>query len=303
MKHILSLSIAILILVNTAFANEDVFDRVKHHYADNDGVKIHYVSMGEGPVLIMLHGFPDFWYTWRYQMAGLSKNYKVVAVDLRGYNQSDQPKGVENYKMSILMKDVIAVIDDLKLQKATIIANDWGGAIAWQVATFYPNRVDKFIACNIPHPAGMSNYLKENPNTGQYAQDFKDEDAAGKLTAEGLAALHNNLSDLDRQRYINAFKNSSFEGMLNYYKANYPAPPNKNKTQNPTPPPTIRKVKSPVLLIHGMKDTALPVGMLNNSWDYVDNEVTIYTIPEAGHFVQQAAHQKVSKMIRMWLEQ
>jgi pimeloyl-ACP methyl ester carboxylesterase len=301
MKHLLSAMIALLILVNLTFANEDIFDKVKHHYANNDGVKIHYVSMGEGPVLIMLHGFPDFWYTWRYQMAELSKDYKVVAVDLRGYNKSDKPKGVAEYAMPLLMKDVVAVIDDLKLKKATIIANDWGGAIAWQVATFYPNRVDKLIACNIPHPAGISNYLRDNPGTGQYAQDFKGEDAASKLTAEGLAGLHKGLSDVDRRRYVTAFKNSSFEGMLNYYKANYPSPPKKGAAQ-PKPAPPVRKVKSPVLLIHGMKDTALPTGMLNNNWDYVDNELTIYTIPNAGHFVQQEAHQKVNRMIRMWLE-
>ena len=223
MKHILAIIIAFVLLANTAFAQEDVFKQVEHHYAENEGVKIHYVSMGEGPVLIMLHGFPDFWYTWRYQMAELSKDYKVVAVDLRGYNKSDKPKGVANYAMPILMKDVVAVIDDLKLEKATIIANDWGGAIAWQVATFYPSRVEKFIALNIPHPAGMTSYLNDNPQTGQYAQDFKKDDAAKGMTAEGLANSHSNLNSIDRERYVEAFRNSSFEGMLNYYKANYPS--------------------------------------------------------------------------------
>ena len=116
--------------------------------------------MGEGPVLIMLHGFPDFWYTWRYQMAELSKDYKVVAVDLRGYNKSDAPKGVENYVMPILMKDVVAVIDDLKLTKATIIANDWGGAIAWQTATYYPNRVEKTHRLKHSAPARNFQLLK-----------------------------------------------------------------------------------------------------------------------------------------------
>ena len=298
MKYLLSITISFVILVSTVFSQEDVFDKVKHHYADNDGVKIHYVSMGKGPVLIMLHGFPDFWYTWRYQMAELSKDYKVVAVDLRGYNKSDAPKGVEKYAMPTLMKDVVAVIDDLKLKKATIIANDWGGAIAWQTATFYPNRVEKLIALNIPHPQGISNYLKDNPSTGQYAQNFKKEGAAKSLSVMGLTSLHKGLSELDKKRYINAFKKSSFEGMLNYYKASYPSPPSKNQS-----PPQVRKVKSPVLIIHGLKDTALPAGMINNNWDYVDNELTIYTIPNAGHFVQQEAHQKVNKMIKMWLSQ
>ncbi|MDH3492110.1 MAG: alpha/beta hydrolase [Acidobacteriota bacterium] len=276
----------------------DVFEQVEHHFADNEGVKIHYVTMGEGPTLIMLHGFPDFWYTWRYQMADLSKDFKVVAVDLRGYNKSDAPKGVQNYAMPLLMKDVIAVIDDLKVEKATLIANDWGGAIAWQVATYYPNRIEGLIACNIPHPAGISSYLAANPQTGQYAQDFKKEGAEKMLTPEGLANFHPNLSDLERERYIEAFKRSSFEGMLNYYRANYPAAPADSST--PAIPAPVRKVKTPVLIIHGMRDQALPAGMLNNSWDYVDTDLTILTFADAGHFVQQEAHEKVSKAIRTW---
>lgn len=300
MKRVLTI-ITMLFLLYTAANADDIFDTVQHKYANNEGVKIHYVTKGEGPVLIMLHGFPDFWYTWRYQIADLSKDYKVVAVDLRGYNKSDKPEGVGNYSMSILMKDLIAVIDDLKLEKATIIANDWGGAIAWQLATFYPDRVDKLIVCNIPHPAGIGRYLADNPQTGQYAQDFKKEGAEKTLSAEGLADIHSGLSDLERKRYVEAFKNSSFAGMLNYYKANYPSA-SSNPTVSPRPnPPQIRKVKSPVLMIHGMKDNALPPGMLNNSWDYVDNELTIKTIPGAGHFVQQEAHERVTTMIRNWL--
>lgn len=300
--------IALFLFFGTAAAETDVFERVEHHFADNGGVRIHYVSLGEGPVLIMLHGFPDFWYTWRYQMAELSKDYRVVAVDLRGYNQSDKPAGVENYRMPVLMSDVIAVIDDLKLEKATLIANDWGGAIAWQVATFYPHRVERLIACNIPHPAGIRAYLDKNPETGNYAENFKKEGAARALTAEGLADLHgNNLDKLERARYVEAFRNSSFAAMLNYYKANYPRPASKkNKTAgvsvSPSPSTTaIRKVKCPVLIIHGMKDTALPAGMLNNTWSWIDNDLTIQTIPGAGHFVQQEAPDKVSRMIRSWL--
>ena len=222
------LAILIVLLSGTVFGG-DIYDRVSHHYASNDGVKIHYVSVGEGPVLILLHGFPDFWYSWRYQMEHFAKNNKVVAVDLRGYNLSDKPSGVGSYAMSVLMKDIIAVIDDLKLKKATIIANDWGGAIAWQLATFYPNRVERLVACNIPHPAAISAYLAKNPTTGQYAQDFKKPGAENSLSAESLAGLHTVLNQRERARYVEAFKRSSFTDMLNYYRANYPSPPKKRR--------------------------------------------------------------------------
>ena len=298
-----SLFLSILIAVALpVIAVGDVFDEVKHHYADNEGVKIHYVTKGKGPVLVMLHGFPDFWYTWRHQIKGLSSDYKVVAVDLRGYNKSDKPKGVSSYAMPLLMKDVVAVLDHLEVEKATLIANDWGGAIAWQVATFYPNRVKRLIACNIPHPAGIAAFLQNNPTTGQYAQDFKKEGAEKMFTPETLAGLHPKLNQTERARYVNAFKNSSFEGMFNYYRANYPAPPKKGSgTSAPASTPAVRKVKAPVLVIHGMKDTALPTGMLNNTWDFVDNELTIHTIPNAGHFVQQEAPAKVNSLIKSWL--
>src|SRR5438128_8197598 len=88
---------------------DDVFDRVSHGFADSAGVKIHYASLGRGPLVVMIHGFPDFWYTWRHQMAALSTDFQVVAVDLRGYNLSDKPAGVENYDMSLLEADIAAV--------------------------------------------------------------------------------------------------------------------------------------------------------------------------------------------------
>ena len=98
-------------LVTAQSGQPDVFDRVKHGYATSDnGVKIHYASLGEGPLVVMIHGFPDFWYTWRHQMAALSSRYQVVAIDQRGYNLSDKPKGVENYDLKLLVGDVAAVI-------------------------------------------------------------------------------------------------------------------------------------------------------------------------------------------------
>ena len=100
---------------------DDLHDRVTHHYADSGGVKIHYVSLGKGPLVVMIHGFPDYWYTWRHQMETLSKRFTVVAMDMRGYNRSDKPKGVESYDMKLLVGDVAAVIGDVGETRATIV--------------------------------------------------------------------------------------------------------------------------------------------------------------------------------------
>ena len=114
MKHFISVFciLTALALFNvTALADSDLEKRVEHGYADSNGVKIHYASLGKGPLIVMIHGFPDFWYTWRDQMAALSDNFQCVAIDQRGYNLSDKPKGVENYDVRLLVGDVAAVLN------------------------------------------------------------------------------------------------------------------------------------------------------------------------------------------------
>src|SRR5580765_1106673 len=114
----------VLMAAGAARAAEDPFT---HGYADSNGVKIHYATMGSGPLMVMIHGFPDYWYTWRKQMEGLSDKYQCVAIDQRGYNLSDKPTGVDNYAIALLVGDVIAVIKHFGKDKAIIVGHDWGG--------------------------------------------------------------------------------------------------------------------------------------------------------------------------------
>src|SRR5258706_5412659 len=108
----------VLVLAGGASAARDVYDRVHDGYADSAGVRIHYVTLGRGPLIVMIHGFPDFWYTWRDQIAGLSRHYQVVAMDQRGYNLSDRPVGVEQYDLTLLAGDVAAVIRAVGRERA-----------------------------------------------------------------------------------------------------------------------------------------------------------------------------------------
>src|SRR3979409_332348 len=121
----------------------DIDDRVTHGYADSNGVKIHYATLGTGPLVVMIHGFPDYWYTWRAQMEGLADRFQVVAIDQRGYNLSDKPAGVENYDVRLLVGDVIAVIKHLGRQNAIIVGHDWGGIVAWNLAMSAPEFVER----------------------------------------------------------------------------------------------------------------------------------------------------------------
>jgi pimeloyl-ACP methyl ester carboxylesterase len=275
---------------------QDVFERVQHGTVDNAGVKIHYASLGKGPVVLMIHGFPDFWYSWRDQMAALSDTFQVVAIDQRGYNLSDKPQGQAQYDIALLVADVRAVVQHLSSGRAIIVGHDWGGFVAWHFAMRHPELTERLIVLNLPHPRGLWRELANNPQqqaNSAYARRFQEPDAEKTLTAEGLARR---IADpAIRARYEEAFKRSDFGAMLNYYKQNYPRPPYQEDTS-----PVVR-VKAPVLLMHGLNDTALLAAGLNGTWEWVEGPLTIVTVPGAGHWVQSDASALVSSTMRSWL--
>jgi pimeloyl-ACP methyl ester carboxylesterase len=279
-------------------ATGDIEKLVEHGYADNGGVKIHYASLGSGPLIVMIHGFPDFWYTWCHQMLALAETYRTVAIDLRGYNLSDKPAGGENYTMRYLLSDVVAVIRHLGQRQAIIVGHDWGGAISWQLATHIPALVSKLIILNVHHPRGLRRELAHNPQqrmNSQYARDFQQEGSHLHLTPEKLSEW---VKDPEaRTRYREAFQRSDFEAMLHYYKQNYPREPYQ---EDPAP---VIKIQAPVLQIHGLEDKALLPGGLNGTWGWVEHSYTLVTIPHAGHFVQQDASDLVTRTMLNWLAQ
>jgi pimeloyl-ACP methyl ester carboxylesterase len=303
----LSFTLVGAFLSSAVFADvaTDVWDDVEHHYADSNGTKIHYVTIGEGPLVVMIHGFPDFWYTWRHQMAGLKDNFRVVALAQRGYNKSGQPEGVANYAMQHLVADVAAVIKDAGADKATIVGHDWGGAVAWQFAFALPQMTERLIVMNLPHPSGMARELANNPEqqrNSSYAQKFREGSPSdpdimfgGPMTAQTLAGW---VSDpIVKARYEQAFGRSNFAGMLNFYKANYPQLPEPGTPPPPAPP----RLTMPTLVFHGLQDRALHSDGLNNTWDWIDADLTIVTTPVANHFVQNDAAKLVTTTMSWWL--
>jgi len=295
---------------------------VKHGYVENGDVKIHYATLGSGPLMVMIHGFPDYWYTWRLQMEVLAKDYQCVAMDTRGYNLSDKPKGADKYAMPLLVNDVAAVIKHFEQEKAIIVGHDWGGAISWALAMTRPELLDRLIILNVAHPLALVREILHNPNQKQssrYAWDFQETDAHLKIIqifkdndllkeyqgqGEPLSRMSNAevlslwVKDPEaRKKYIEAFERSDIEAMLNYYKRNYPKKdfvPGKGTRQLP-------KIQVPVLILFGLKDSAMLPATLNNTWEFVEKDLTLVTIPDSGHFVQQDAADLVTRTIRMWL--
>jgi len=264
-------------------------------FVDSGGVKLHYVTAGKGPLIVLLHGFPDYWYTWRAQMPALAKHGQVVALDLRGYNKSDQPKGVENYTMEKLIEDVAAVVKHFKADKATVVGHDWGGAIAWGFAMQHPDKTERLMILNLPHPKGLMRELANNPKqqkASEYARVFQAPGADKTLSPELLVFW---VKEADaKKQYVEAMRRSSLEGMLNYYKANYPKAPYKDDQQLPP-------VKCPVLMIHGLEDPYLLPGALNDTWKWIEKDFTLVTIPKAGHFVHRDAPELVTRTMVDWL--
>jgi len=296
--------------------SEQIWATATHGYADNNGVKIHYATVGEGPLVVMIHGFPDFWYSWRHQMAALQEEFQVVAIDQRGYNKSDAPSGEENYNMRYLVSDVAAVIESLGARRATIVGHDWGGAVAWNFAFAKPEMVENLIVLNLPHPKGMATALANSAtaraNTS-YAQKFRsgspsDPDImfGGPMTPETLSGWVTDQAA--RAHYKNAFKRSSYDAMLAYYKQNYPPAARSDGSSDSSSDedsertlPQTPQLAMPTLVFHGLEDTALPSAGLNNTWDWIDADLTIVTAPGAGHFVQQDAAPLVSTTMLWWL--
>ncbi len=272
-------------------------DKAEHRYANNNGVKIHYALYGSGPLVVFLHGFPDYWLTCRHQMLALAKSFRAAALDMRGYNLSDKPKGVENYNINRLVDDAAAVIADQGEKSAVVVGHDWGGATAWNIAMRRPELVEKLAILNMPHPYSLARELATNPEQvkySQYARNFMDPEFYKQISLERLG---NWVRDpAAKAKHLEAMQRSDPQAMLHYYQANYPREPYRVWNSEPV------HVKMPTLLIHGLKDKALAATGLNGLWNWVDADLTITTIPGADHFVQQDAADLVSRTLLAWLK-
>jgi pimeloyl-ACP methyl ester carboxylesterase len=266
------------------------------------GVKIHYVASGKGPLVVLIHGYPDYSGSWTRLTPALNDAYRVVALDTRGYNLSDHPDGVENYEMPKLVADVDAVIQAEGYKTATVLGHDWGGSIAWMYAFTHPEKLDNLIVLSTPHPILFMQQMQTNPAqqaSSQYARNFQKEGSEAGMTAEGLARRVQD--PVMHEKYVEAFKRSSFSSMMNYYRANYPRTvgPGAKRPFVPDNPP---QIPVPLLVIHGMKDTALLSDGHAGTWNKAARDTTVVMIPDAGHFVQQDAAELVNGTIRNWLD-
>lgn len=276
-------------------------------YIQVNGIRMHYVSAGQGPLLLMLHGFPEFWYSWRHQIPVLSPYFTVVAPDLRGYNETDKPTW--GYELDVLVADVVELIRRLGHERAVVVGHDWGGFVAWALAIAYPHRVERLINLNTPHPALISQALRNNPRQimrSGYAFFFQlpglpeallsaNDYAAIEKALRGTATVKSAFSDEDIQVYKDAIsKPGALTAALNWYRAAGRGG-GRGLFQG-----TKMRVEAPTLLIWGEDDPALGTELTYGTEQFVSN-LQIRYISHCSHWVQQEKPDLVNQYLLEFL--
>jgi pimeloyl-ACP methyl ester carboxylesterase len=280
----------------------------RHRTIDTNGIRLHAVEAGPegGPLLILLHGFPEFWYGWRHQIEPLAAaGFRVLVPDQRGYNLSDKPKKVSAYNVDLLARDVLGLIDDAGTAKARIAGHDWGGVVAWWLGIRYPERVRKIALLNIPHPVVMQRALRKNPEQrkkSSYIFFFQlpwlpeRSFRAGSFTA-GIKALQRTsrpgtFSEADLDRYREAWSQpEAVRSMIHWYRAALRAKPKL---------PASPRLSVPILLLWGTKDRFLGRELAQPSLDLcADGRLEFFE--EASHWIQHEEPERVNReMVRFF---
>ncbi len=268
----------------------------KHEFVKADGLRMHYVTQGSGRLVLLLHGFPDFWGVWRFQIPELAKHFRVVAPDLRGYNKTDKPGGVENYRLNLLADDILGLINALGETRAVVVGHDWGGVVAWSFAAFNPEYIEKLVILNAPHPNAYTSRAKLSLRQLQkswYVFFFQTPDVPEEVLSRNDYSFLKNMVKLafvkkealtneDLRLRAKAWSQpGALTAMMNYYRANMNPYILFSERKIAFP-----KIASPTYVIWGERDVALSRGLIENTADFVDAPYSIRYIPDCGHWVQ-----------------
>jgi pimeloyl-ACP methyl ester carboxylesterase len=278
-------------------------------YIETNGIKLHVVTAGpvDGQPVILLHGFPEFWYGWRKQIPALAEvGYRVIVPDQRGYNLSDKPKGVKAYSLDKLADDILGLMDALGYEKVNLIGHDWGATVAWALAIWHPERLRKLGILNVPHPAVALNFLRRGdpeqlrrswyvfanqiPWLPEYLLRRNDWRSTVRAL-RGSGKIHT-FTNEDIIEYKKAWAQpGAMNAMVNWYRAAVRYLPKLLKEV---------RVKVPTLMIWGMKDVALSYRMARPSIDYCDNGKLVF-FEDATHWVQHDEAEAVNQLLLEFL--
>lgn len=272
-----------------------------HRTVDIGEVRLHCAEMGRGPLVLLLHGFPECWVAWRNQIPALAAaGFRVVAPDLRGYGKSDKPRGLDAYRIEVLARDVARLIEALGAERADVVGHDWGGAVAWSFAMWYPERLDRLGILDAPHPARFSRALKRPRQflRSSYSLFFQLPWLPEALLRAGDFFLLRRLFRFDPERkgayseedieqiVASAREPGALTAMVNWYRA---------VVQRPTHT-RWKPIERPVQVIWGGKDRYLMPELAEPDREWVPN-ARVTRIPEASHWVPADAPEKVNGLL------
>lgn len=277
---------------------------MRERFVETNGVRLRVVEDGpeSAPLVILLHGFPEFSYGWRKQIGPLAEaGFRVVAPDQRGYNRSDKPQGVAAYNLDVLAEDLIGLIDAAGRRTARVVGHDWGAAVTWWAANRFPDRIDKIAILNVPHHRVFARALHENRRQRLRSWYMYYFQLAGlpemTLRAGRYAALRAALqrtsrpgtfTDEDIDRYVEAWAQpGALAGMINWYRASFRHPPQKLASY---------RITMPTLMIWGARDTALGRELAEPSIRLCDHG-RLVMIEEASHWVQHEEPARVNALL------
>ncbi|MEO8433597.1 MAG: alpha/beta hydrolase [Pyrinomonadaceae bacterium] len=298
--------------------NESVQTSIGHGYAEVNGIRLHYAEAGTGTdLVILLHGFPEYWYSWRHQLMALGKSFHVVAPDMRGYNLSDKPPQVEDYRIEVLVDDVVGLIDYFGASKAAVVGHDWGAGVAWAVAQRHPDRVSKLAVLQVPPAAAW----RANITLGQLLRSWymlffqlpripewaigRNRFAALDKTFKETVARKGSFTDEDIARYKEALgQPGALSGAINYYRANVRQLISSRPSSGSREPDSALqgeslsrahgRVRVPTLFIYGEQDFAILPATVRNVEKYIDAPYREVRIAASGHWVQNEAAEEVN---------
>lgn len=315
-----------------------------HGFADGaNGVRLHYAEMypegnpADAPLAILLHGFPEFWWSWRLQMPALAAaGYRVVAPDLRGYNLSDAPLEIHDYRMDLLTEDVERLIAHFGRERAVVVGHDWGGVVAWQFAMDYASSVERLIVMNAPHPERMAEAFGSKPNFRQIGRSWymfvfqipklperwlatNDYERVGWVFRD--TAAHPDAFPAEvMQEYRRAAAQHGLSGPLHYYRAAVRAGTQESRARLVAQFPGLGQVldsvlgpssaaaaefptiEAPTLLIWGERDTALGKELTEGMDGLFGGPFELMYLPDCGHWVQQEGAEDVNRLMLEFLE-
>lgn len=277
---------------------------IRHETVAANGIRLHVARAGDGPLMLFLHGFPEYWAMWRPLLEHFgARGWCAAAPDLRGFNLSEKPATVEAYRAKHLMADVFALAAHYTKQKFVLVAHDWGGAVAWGAAIAHPERISKLVMLNSPHPYLFWRELCNNPaqqKASEYMRFFRLPKAERVLSENGYQRLLGSFGDLpeaERKALVEAWSQpGALTGGLNYYRASPMYPPSADdpgaaKLQLK---PGDFTVKVPTLVLWGERDTALLPGCIDGL-EAVVPDLKLVRFPQASHWI---ARERTAEVIR-----